>query len=572
MRIKSIKHKVAYSVVVVGIATFFIMIALAFIFIIPALRKTAVEESRRRNNDIIRQINTLNNYIEDYTENLALAVESNKNIMQYFVSPTEKNKNIASLDLNNLISNEGFARSVIIVSGDELILDSINRVSILDYQLLETNWFRKLQSSDYGRGFSVVYTMEIPGLYYTSAYMKNFYHNNKKYSYIVFFGLNNLLFNINGMAENAFDYYGLVDAQGNVFYSGGNPEWEHNAIEKIGMDTINGYLNEDGGYWFINTALNSKWKVVSFISRGTVFKFFSKYVLGVMLGVLIFLGLLLITLYSIMTRILKPISYLSSKMDDVAKGNLDCRIEITSNDEIGQLSSSFNQMISDLKHSIEIIEEKEKREKQAKFSLLVSQINPHFIYNTLNSINYLARKGRTDAIITVNSALITILQDRLRVNDIKIYDTIANEMKVLNQYILIQKYMYDGDLQVHWHVDEELLTELIPKNLIQPLVENSLFHGLISEESGEINGVINICIDKVGENIVIKVIDNGEGMDKDKLEKVKNRAYSPDDRGKKIGLSNIRDRLYYLYGNNDCLSIDSKPNEGTCVTLTLGRV
>ena len=151
-------------------------------------------------------------------------------------------------------------------------------------------------------------------------------------------------------------------------------------------------------------------------------------------------------------------------------------------DEIGQLESSFNKMIDDLKHSIEVIGEKEAKEQQIRFSLLVSQIDPHFIYNTINSINYLARKKRCEDIVKVNSALIAILKDRLRVNDIQITDSVANEMKIVNQYIVIEKFMYDGNLEVEWDIAPELMEEQIPKNMIQPLVENSLFHGLIDEE------------------------------------------------------------------------------------------
>ena len=266
---------------------------------------------------------------------------------------------------------------------------------------------------------------------------------------------------------------------------------------------------------------------------------------------------------------INPIEQLSQEMGAVAQGNLDCKLDTLREDEIGQLYLSFNQMTKELKQSLDIISEKEKMESQARFSLLVSQIDPHFIYNTINSINYLARKKRCEDIITVNSALIFILQDRLRVNDIQISDSIGYEMKVLDQYIMIQQYMYDGDLQFVWNVPDNLLEEQIPKNMIQPIVENSLFHGLIDEESGDITGKIEITISKVQQTIRIQVQDDGQGMDADRLEQVRNEIYTPEDRGKKIGLSNIRGRLYYLYGSSDCMRIDSIPGKGTSITLEL---
>ena len=224
-------------------------------------------------------------------------------------------------------------------------------------------------------------------------------------------------------------------------------------------------------------------------------------------------------------------------------------------------------MTVDLKDSLELLAKKERQEQQIRFSLLISQIDPHFIYNTINSINYLARRGRCNDVIKVNSALISILQDRLRVNDIQVTDTIANERKVVEQYLVIERYMYDGDLEVAWKIENELMTEQIPKNMIQPLVENALFHGLIDEESGELNGKIEIEIQRDEKDLILRVSDNGIGMSEDRLKAVREEIYQPEERGKKIGLSNIGRRLYYLYGSSDGIRIESGENEGTRITL-----
>ena len=187
-------------------------------------------------------------------------------------------------------------------------------------------------------------------------------------------------------------------------------------------------------------------------------------------------------------------------------------------------------------------------------------------------INYLARKKRCEDIVKVNSALIAILKDRLRVNDIQITDSVANEMKIVNQYIVIEKFMYDGNLEVEWDIAPELMEEQIPKNMIQPLVENSLFHGLIDEESGEFCGKIIITVFRNEEkNLVLSVEDNGGGMDAEKLVEINSMKFNPEDRGKKIGLSNIRGRLYYLYGNTNCMKIESEMGKGTKILIEFGE-
>jgi sensor histidine kinase YesM len=571
MKVKSIKQKIAYNVLIVGVATFIILSVMAYFIIVPAIRNNMIEAASQTTQEIEKQMSTLNAYIADYTENLALAVENNQNIMEYFSNPSQKNKNIASIDLNKLISSEGLARSVILCSEQGLVLDSINQISEADYQLLQTDWYKNLSQAEYARGFSDVYRTNKSASSYTAAYLKNMFSKNQKYTYLVFFGLDNFIYNIKSLAES-LDYCALADTGGNLFYVLGDEKWNEAASQLIDGNIVKGYKNIDGSMWFMENSLQSKWRVISAVSNDTITASFSRYIIIFTLATLLFLVLLLVTLYQVINHMLKPMSSLVASMEEVAQGNLDCRIEIKARDEIGKLGQAFNQMTSDLKRSLQLIEEKEKQENKAKFSLLVSQINPHFIYNTLNSINYLARRKDTDAIIKVNTALIYILQDRLRVNDIQIFDSIGNELKVIEQYILIQRYMYEGELNFYCEVEEELLTEQIPKNLIQPLVENSLFHGLISEESGEITGEIKIQISKEEDVIVIKVIDNGKGMTDDKLKQVRNGVYTPQDRGKKIGLNNVRGRLLYLYGNQDCMTIESDPQTGTCITLRLKNI
>ena len=224
-------------------------------------------------------------------------------------------------------------------------------------------------------------------------------------------------------------------------------------------------------------------------------------------------------------------------------------------------------MLDDLRRSIDLIAEKERTEQQIRFSLLVSQIDPHFICNTINSINYLARKNRCEDVVTVNTALMAILRDRLRVNDIEITDTVAKETEVVEQYLKIQRFMYGGDLRVVWDVAPELREEQIPKNMIQPLVENALFHGLIDQESGMLDGELRIALQRADGGLLLTVRDNGVGIEPEKLEELLRRTRRPDERGSKIGLSNIRSRLYYLYGTADCLKIESAPGQGTTISI-----
>lgn len=565
---KSIREKISGRIIIVGVMMFFASVALSYGLFIPKMEQDAVNGAGDTNAEVIKTIDRQIAFVQDYTENLALSVAQNQEILRYFEIPSTQAKNVASLHLNNLISYEGTVRCVLIADESGVMLDSLNKVEKEDRELVKSKWYKKLRSTTYGRGVSEVYQVDINNTrHYTAAYLKNFYYGNKKYTYTVFMDLNDMIRDFQVLAGKQLDYAAIADSEKKIFISVGDKKWEKQAVVAAASDQMNTLEAVAGGTGFVKTSLNSKWRVISYVADKTIFMSFSFYVVGIMTVLFLFTLVTLGILSKAIGNILKPLSELSGSMEEVAKGNLDCKLTQFPEDEIGMLSRTFNQMTVDLKDSLELLAKKERQEQQIRFSLLISQIDPHFIYNTINSINYLARRGRCNDVIKVNSALISILQDRLRVNDIQVTDTIANERKVVEQYLVIERYMYDGDLEVAWKIENELMTEQIPKNMIQPLVENALFHGLIDEESGELNGKIEIEIQRDEKDLILRVSDNGIGMSEDRLKAVREEIYQPEERGKKIGLSNIGRRLYYLYGSSDGIRIESGENEGTRITL-----
>lgn len=568
MKRRSIRHQMTKRIMQVGICTFFISLVISALVWVPSLQDSAVQMAENGNEEIMQRMESTISFLENYTENMALSVAQNTDIQEFFANPMTITKNIAMLSLNNLTSYEGVVRAVFVESNGVPLLDSLSRICDEDYELLNSEWYKSIRNAEFSRRLSPVYVVNINHVdYYTVAYARNFYQNNQWFTFVIFAELNDTLYDANVIGDNNFDYYLLRDTANNVFYSGGDEKWG----ERTAAVTSNAGLSErveiDGGIALVRNGITSKWSITSFISNMTIWGSLVPYSVGLLLALTIFLLLIIIVLSRSLGTMLRPIIALSHTMDAAAKGNLEQKVQIDSNDEIGVLQQSYNKMLDDLRSSIDLIAEKEKKEQQTKFSLLISQIDPHFICNTINSINYLARKERCEDIITVNTALITILRDRLRVNDIEITDTVANEMHVIEQYIIIQRFMYCGELHLTWQVDEELKEAQIPKNMIQPLVENSMFHGLISEETGEISGNIVIRIAKAETGILLSVQDDGMGMDAERLEQVRKSAKKPEERGNKIGLSNIRARLYYLYGNENGLTIESTPGQGTKISI-----
>jgi len=123
-------------------------------------------------------------------------------------------------------------------------------------------------------------------------------------------------------------------------------------------------------------------------------------------------------------------------------------VNIQTGDEIEELSHAFNDMSLELKKHVEMLLAKQQKEQELEYGLRISQINPHFIYNTMNTINYLARKSRTEDIVTINNALIHIMKDSLRINETSVFDTVDTELKVVEQYLKIQEYRYGEQIKI----------------------------------------------------------------------------------------------------------------------------
>lgn len=567
-RRKGIQSKLRRRIVLVGLISFFVSLLISLLVWMPSMRARALKAAENGNEEIISRMDSTVDFVDSFTENLALSVQQNADIMRYFSDPTESNRNIAMLSLSNLTSYEGIVRAVFLEMNGLPLLDSLIRACPEDYTLLQSQWYRDIRDSEFGRRLSGVYNVSINNNdYSTFAYARNFYLNNRWCTFVIFTSLNDTLFDVRIVGENNYDYFLLRDSTGSVFYSAGDEAWAERTQALRPEAGLTAVAETEGGTALTRRSVSTGGEITSFVSSKSIFRSLMPYWLGMLISLTCMLLMMLAVLSGMLGQMLRPIVSLAKTMDGAAKGNLEQKVEICSDDEIGLLQQSYNKMLDDLRRSIGLIAEKERTEQQIRFGLLVSQIDPHFICNTINSINYLARKNRCEDVVTVNTALMAILRDRLRVNDIEITDTVAKEIAVVEQYLKIQRFMYGGDLRVVWDIEPELSEEQIPKNMIQPLVENALFHGLIDQESGMLDGELRIALQRTDDGLLLTVRDNGVGIEPEKLEELLRRTRRPDERGSKIGLSNIRSRLYYLYGSADCLTIESAPGQGTTISI-----
>ncbi len=296
-----------------------------------------------------------------------------------------------------------------------------------------------------------------------------------------------------------------------------------------------------------------------------------------MFGYFLYGLVLLLTILNLVSLrgFLGRLSRLSRQMTRVQGGNYDVEVRDSSTDEIGLLAQTFNMMLSTIRADIAQKVEREKKEQQMQYSLLVSALDPHFVYNTLNTVTFLAKMDRCEDIVVVNNALIGMLKDRLTMKNCKTFDSIAVEKEVLDQYLRIERFLCHNSIEYTFTCPEEDLPLPIPKNILQPLVENAIQHGILKHKDARtrklIEGKIEVSAARSGDTVRIEIRDNGTGMDAQTL-----RAHFVDPPAplcekdaEHVGIHNVRMRLAFLYGERYTLEAKSIPGEGTSILLVL---
>lgn len=291
-------------------------------------------------------------------------------------------------------------------------------------------------------------------------------------------------------------------------------------------------------------------------------------IMGIYFIVLIFASLIVsIFMASIISlSIAHPIKDLRTLMKIVESGDLSVRMEHIHNDDLGDLSRSFNQMIQRVQNLMEDVRNDQIKLRKAELKTLQAQINPHFLYNTLDSINWLSREKRNDDIVQMVTALTTLF--RTGVSKGQDIIPVSEEIKHIESYLTIQKIRYEQKFAYELDIDESVLDCLIIKLVLQPLVENAMYHG-VKMKSGK--GLISIRARKINQLVLIEVSDNGAGMSEERLHAVLNEM---NDQGMEIektvyGLKNVNDRLRIYYGESYGLRIHSVEGEGTVVTIKI---
>jgi histidine kinase len=300
-------------------------------------------------------------------------------------------------------------------------------------------------------------------------------------------------------------------------------------------------------------------------SRAAYQTFFMNLVRFSLLGMGLLLLLVIILSYYIPRSITMPITRISRVTNQVAKGNLSVRAAAESGAEARMLSDSLNAMIDKINELLDQVTTEQIRLRKAEFELLQAQINPHFLYNTLDTIVWLAEAGDQKRVVSMVGNLSDFFRTSL--NQGKDIISIREELAHVRSYLEIQQVRYQDILRYEITVPEDLYEYKIPKITIQPLVENALYHG-IKNKRGQ--GTITITGERSENGFVLYVRDNGIGMTQERLNEVRAGIQKLSYTGKEIyGLYNVNERIRLNFGETYGISIESTYGEGTCVSISL---
>ena len=299
----------------------------------------------------------------------------------------------------------------------------------------------------------------------------------------------------------------------------------------------------------------------------------SRFRQNIEIFIVLLIGILILG-FGLSTTITKsvtiPINSLRKTAERLGHGDLAARAEMYDLEEINVLARTFNKMSDEIADLMEKTRQEQKNLREAELKLLQAQINPHFLYNTLDSIVWMAEGGNSRQVVEMTTDLSDFFRTVLSGG--QDFITIAEEECHIQSYLKIQKIRYEDILDYDICIEPELKKQVILKMILQPIVENALYHGIKNKRGG---GKITIRGYTSGEHILFEVEDNGTGMDERTLEmlreKLDGKENRPDSGKSSFGMYNVAQRIRMYYGSRSHITVTSQKETGTCVRISLGQ-
>ena len=294
---------------------------------------------------------------------------------------------------------------------------------------------------------------------------------------------------------------------------------------------------------------------------GIKFRFFVLFVAD------LFLFLLAMINAFISDKISNPIKRLDGSVREIESGNLDVEILPSGSYEVEHLGKSIKNMLGRIKVLMSDLVAEHNAKRKSEFDTLQSQINPHFLYNTLDIIVWMIENENSDKAVNIVTALAKFF--RISLSKGKNIITVKDEVEHVRNYLMIQNMRFKNRFEYSIDVDEKVLSYSSLKLMLQPLVENAIYHGM---EFMDGDGEIDVKVFKEDNSLYFTITDNGLGMSEDMVETLLSKDFVPSKKGSGIGVKNVNERIKLYFGSEYGLKVESEPDEGTKITIHLPAV
>ena len=366
--------------------------------------------------------------------------------------------------------------------------------------------------------------------------------------------LESLLRNINALEKRVDDIVDSIDAGGR--YS-----------ENIEMLDNNIYilteLIQDDIQYYIYYQTRYMEKVTD-----TLQKQIGRFMVVCSILIAVLIAVVAVSAVMIVSGILQPIRQLNSVTEKIAQGDFNARAQVNSDDEVAELAVSFNKMAGNMQSLIDKVKEDERKMRKADLRLLQEQIQPHFLYNTLDTIVWLIESNEPDEAVTMVVTLSDFFREILSKG--KEFISIKEEEKHISSYLQIQEMRYRDILEYAIQLDQVIYKYQILKLTLQPVVENALYHGIKYKRA---KGCIHIHGEKEGDIIRLTVRDDGVGMDEEELAQLRQQIEKPcQETEKGFGLANVNERIHMYFGYEYGMKIESEKGKGTTVEIVIPAI
>lgn len=413
----------------------------------------------------------------------------------------------------------------------------------------------------------------------------NNYHKGRKYTLTLYFpaysvtklvssnGMiivnldDNLLmrFNQSGLQYSSNLY--LTDVEGNIV----STQNEGQIGQRIGF--VERITGSQGMFWqggrLVSYQRVKDWNfyIVNEVSAWSLYQNCFNTILILVLVTLAITGVALTLARNATKKLYRPINKVVAKMNDVSRGDLGTRIELEDMDSDGRkLAGGFNIMMDEIDVLMERVKEEQRQLDKMRFNALQSQIQPHFLYNTLECIHWQALSSGSQEISTMVKALAQYY--RICLSEGKDIIPLRVELEHIRNYLIIQNMRYGNIITLVEKVEEKYLSMMIPKLTLQPLVENSIYHGIRIKEG--LTGTVEIEVCETEDAVLLTVKDNGGGMEPERIDYI-NQNISEMDRDVGYGITNINKRIELMCGEQYGLRFRQNEGEGICVEIRLPK-